>query len=72
MIILRAVKVDTSCTSVEKILFKQIMTEDKICPSSSFLCRSCCVYAPSGFVTKHLLDLHRLNELKNFATNNLL
>ena len=72
MIILRAVKVDTSCTSVEQSLFKQIMTEDKICPSSSFLCRSCCVCAPQGFVTKHFLDLHHWDELKNFATNNLL
>ena len=37
MIILRAIKEDTSCTSVEQSLFKQIMTEDRICPSSSFL-----------------------------------
>ena len=57
-IILRAVKVDTSCTSVEKSLFKQIVTGDRICPSSSFLCRSCCVCAPQGFVTKHFLDFH--------------
>ena len=72
MIILRAVKVDISCISVEQSLFKQIVTGDKICPSSSFLCRSCYVSAPQGFVTKHLLDLHRLDELKNFAANNLL
>ena len=71
MIILRAVKGDTNCTSVEQSLFKQIVTEDRICPSSSFLCRSCCVCATLGFVTKHLLDLHRLDELKNFAANNL-
>ena len=36
-IILRAVKVLTSCTSVEQSLFKQIVTGDKICLSSSFL-----------------------------------
>ena len=72
MIILKAVKVFTSCTSVEQSLFKQIVTGDRICPRSSFLSRSCCVCAPQGFVTKHLLDLHRWNEMKNFATNNLL
>ena len=37
MIILRAIKEDTSCTSVEQILFKQIVTGDRICHSSSFL-----------------------------------
>ena len=58
-IILKATKVDTSCTSVEQSLFKQIMIGDRICPSSSFLCRSCCVCASQGFVTEHLLDLHR-------------
>ena len=72
MIILRVVEGETSCISVEQNLFKQIVTEDKICPSSSFLCKSFCVCALQGFVTKHLLDLHRLDELKNFATNNLL
>ena len=71
-IILRAVNVDTSCTSVEQSLFKQTVTKDKICPNSSLLCRSCRVCAPQGFVTKHLLDLHHLDELKNFAANNLL
>ena len=27
---------------------------------------------PLGFVTKELRDLHRVDELKNFAANNLL
>ena len=40
-------------------MFKQIVTRDKICLSSSFLWRSCRVCAPYGFVTKHLLELHR-------------
>ena len=71
-IILSAVKDGTSCKSVEQSLFKQIVTEDRIFPSLSFLWRSCCVCAPLGFVTKHLLDLHRLDELKNFVANNLL
>ena len=72
MIILKAIKGDTSYTSVEQSLFEQIVTGYRICPSSSFLCRSCCVCAPWGFVTKHLLDFHRLDELKNFTANNLL
>ena len=62
----------TQVAQVLSKVFKQIVTGDRICPSSSFLCRSCCVCTPYGFVTKHLLDLHRLNELKNFATNNSL
>ena len=32
MIILRAVKVYTSCTSVEQSFFKQIVTGDKVSP----------------------------------------
>ena len=72
MIILRVIKVDTSCTSVEQSLVKQTVTGDRICPISSFLCRSCYAYTPQGFVINHLLDLHHLDELKNFATNNLL
>ena len=71
-IILRAIKGDTSCTSVEQSLFMQIVTKDRIFPSSSLLCRSCCICASQGFVIKHLLDLHRLDELKNFAAKNLL
>ena len=49
MIILRAVKDDTSCKSVEQSLFKQIVTRDRICPSSSFLCKSCYVLCIVGF-----------------------
>ena len=71
-IILRAVKGDTSCISVEQSLFKRIVSGDRICSSSSFLCRSCCVCASQGFVTKHFLDLHHLDKWKNFAANNLL
>ena len=72
IISLRAVKVGTSCTSVEQSFFKQIVTEDRIFPNSSFLRRNCCVCAPQGFMTKHLLDLHSWDELKNFAANNFL
>ena len=43
-----------------------------ICPSLSFSWRNYCVCTPLGFVTKEFCDLHRLDELKNFATNILL
>ena len=73
MIILRAINRFTSCTSIKKTLFKKIVTEDEVLALVHlFLLRSCCVCAPLGFVTKHLLDLHHWNELKNFAANNLL
>ena len=65
MIVLRAVKVDTSCTSVKQSLFKQIVTGDRICPSSSFLCTV-------GFYDQASSRSSSCDELKNFATNNLL
>ena len=43
MIILRAVKVDTSCTSVEQNLFKQFVTRDKVLPNSSILKKLLCL-----------------------------
>ena len=49
MIILKAIKVFINCTNVEQSLFKQIMTEDRIFPSSSFLWRSLCVCKTVGF-----------------------
>ena len=73
MIVLRAVKRFASCTSIEQTLFKQIVIRDEVLTLvhllllKKFLCM-CTV----GFVTKHLLDIHRVDELKNFATNNLL
>ena len=41
---------------------------ETICHSSSFSCRSCCVFVPR-VVTKEFLDLYCLDELKNFAAN---
>ena len=65
MIILRAVNKLTSCTSIDKTLFKQFVTGDEVLALVHHSCEEV-----DGFVTKHLLDLHRWNELKNFATNN--
>ena len=36
-----------------------------------FLLKKLLCICTVGFVTKHLLDLHRVDELKNFAINNL-
>ena len=51
-----AVKQFTSCTSFEQILFKQIVIGDEVL----------------ALVHLFLLDLHYVDELKNFAANNLL
>ena len=73
MIILRAIKEFTSCTSIEHTLFKQIVTEDEVLALVHlFLLKKLVCICTVGFVTKHLLDLHRVDELKNFAANNLL
>ena len=51
MIILRAVKEYTSCTSFENSLFKQIVTGEKFCPSSSLLKKLLCM-CTVGFCNK--------------------
>ena len=73
MIILRAVKRFASCPSIEKTLFKQIVTGDKVLALVHlfFLKKLLCI-CTVGFVIKHLLDLHRVDELKNFVANNFL
>ena len=72
-IILRVVNRLTSCSSIVKILFKQIVTRDEVLALIHHSCEEVAVYVHHlGFVTKHLLDLHRVDELKNFAANNLL
>ena len=43
MIVLRAIKVYTSCTSFENSLFKQIVTGYSFCPSSSLLKKLLCM-----------------------------
>ena len=61
-----------SYTNIEETLFKQIVTEDEVLALVHlFLLKKCCVCASQGFVTKHLLDFHRVDELKNFSANNL-
>ena len=73
MIVLRVVKQFTSFTSIEQTLFKQIVTGDKVLALVHlFLLKKLLCMCIVGFVTKHLLDLHRVDELKNFATDNLL
>ena len=51
------------------IVVALILWLETICPSSSFSWRSYYVCMLYGFVTKELLDLHRVDELKNFAAN---
>ena len=41
--ILRVVKVYTSYTSVEQSLFKQFVTGDRVCPSSSLIKKLLCL-----------------------------
>ena len=73
MIVLRAVKEFTSCTSFEQTLFKQIVTEDEVLALVHlFLLKKLLCMCTVGFWTKHLLDIHHVDELKNFAANNLL
>ena len=54
-----------------KFFHKHIVTKD-ICPSSSSSSISFYVCTPWCFVTKEIRDLHRVDELKNFAVNILL
>ena len=69
MIILRVVNKFASCTSIEKTLFKQIVTGDEVLTLVHlFLLKKLLCMC----TIKHLLDLHHWNELKNFAANNLL
>ena len=49
-----------------------ILWPETICLSSSFSWRSFCACTQYGFVTKEFLDLHHMDELKNFVTNILL
>ena len=42
---------------------------ETICPNSSFSWRSYYVLYAKGFVTKEFLDLHCMDELKNFVAN---
>ena len=73
MIILRAVKQFTSCANIEQTLFKQIVTGDEVLALVHlFLLKKLLCMCTVGFCDKHLFDLHHVDELKNFAANNLL
>ena len=70
--VLRGIKRYTSCTSIEQTLFKQIVTGDKVLdPVHLFFLKKLLCICTIGFVTKHLPDLDRVDELKNFTANNL-
>ena len=71
MIILRTVKVYTSCTSFENSLFKQFVTDDRVCPSSSLLKKLLCM-CTVGFCNQGTSRSSSCDKLKNFAANNLL
>ena len=51
-----------------KWLFTQIVTGDNL-PLYIFLLKKLLRLCAKGFVIKEFLDLHCLDELKNFATN---
>ena len=54
-------------------MFKQTVTGDEVLALIYlFLMKKLLCICTEGFVTKHFLDLHRVDELKNFAADNLL
>ena len=61
----------TSGTSIEQTLFKQIVTGDEVLALVHLFLLKKLLYICT-IVTKHLLDLHRVDELKNFVAKNLL
>ena len=68
-----AVKEFTSCTSIKQTLFKQIVTRDEVLALVHlFLLKKFLCICTIQFCDQHLLDLHLVDELKNFAANNLL
>ena len=54
-----------------KWLFTKIVTRDNL-PEFIFLLKKLLRLCTKGFITKEFLDLYRVDELKNFATNILL
>ena len=52
-----------------KSLCVQIVTRDRICLSSLYSLYKLLCLCAKGFVTKEFLDLHHVDELKNFAAN---
>ena len=73
MIFLRPVKLYTSCKNFEQTLFKQIVIGDKVLALVHLSLEEVAMYVHRRiFVNKNFLDLHRVDELKNFAANNFL
>ena len=73
MIVLRAIKEFTSSTSTEQTLFKQIVIEDKVLALVHLFClKKLLCMCTVGFCGQASSYLHRVDELKNFAANNLL
>ena len=71
-IILRAVKGYTSCTTAQFHSVKKRVTENLVCPSSSFSLRSCCVLYTLGFYDQATSWSSSCDELKNITVNILL
>ena len=71
-IILKAVKVFTSCISVEQSLFKQIVTKDTVLPQFIFLVKKLLCLCTIGFCNQGTSRSSSCDKLKNFAANNLL
>ena len=71
-IILRAVNKDTSCTSVEQSLFKQIVTRDRVLPQFIFLVKKLLCLCTIGFCNQGASRSSSCDKLKNFAANSLL
>ena len=70
-IILRAVKGDTSCTSVEQSLFMQIVIGNNLPQFISLVKKLLCLCI-IGFCNQGASRSSSCDKLKNFATNNLL
>ena len=62
-----------SYTSIKQTLFKQFVTGDEVLALVHlFLLKKFLCICTIQFCDQHLLDLHLVDELKNFAANNLL
>ena len=70
-IVLRAVKVDTSCTSVEQSLFKKIVSKIEFSLVHRFY-EEVVMFVHLGFCNQAFSGSLLCDELKNFTANNLL
>ena len=72
MIILRAVKGDTSCTNVEKSFVQANCDWRQNLPQFTFLVKKLLCLCTVGFCNQGVSRSSLCDELKNFAANNLL